>query len=276
MKKQNQSIKIFSLPFISGVEALSGNDICNEFRRHIHKTYIVGFIEKGKRIITYKDGASQILKKEIFILNPSQVHSCRSEGQSGHSYKILSVSPQTMLSIASQISEKQEKQPYFRNIHNKDKALSEKMIGLFEVIEDPESDIQVESILNSFLTYLIMYFSETPPQIYLAGEQNESIKRVCDFISYNFAANLSLKKMSEIACLSQFHFQREFKRIMQITPHEYLSDFKIREAKKMLSNSEDVADIAYQLGFYDQSHFSRIFRKTVGIPPGKYSKINRM
>ncbi|MCP4666303.1 MAG: helix-turn-helix domain-containing protein, partial [Deltaproteobacteria bacterium] len=59
------------------------------------------------------------------------------------------------------------------------------------------------------------------------------------------------------------------------TPHEYLFDFKISESKKKLLRSENIADIVIQLGFSDQSHFSKIFRKTVGVPPGKYCKTNK-
>jgi AraC-like DNA-binding protein len=129
---------------------------------------------------------------------------------------------------------------------------------------------------ETLVTYLIMSFSESPPLIYTTGEQSDSIKRVCDYIGKNFVENITLKKLANVACLSPFHFQREFKKSMGITPHEYLSDFRIRESKKMLLNSTDIADIAIQTGFFDQSHFSRIFRKTIGIPPGKYSKINSM
>ncbi len=274
MNKQSESIKSFNLPFISGIEALSGQHVINEFRRHIHKTYIIGIVVQGKRIITHLEGSSQISENEAFVLNPGQVHSCSSLNQSGHSYKILSISSNTMQSIASQISEKPEKQPFFKKVHYKNEVLANEITQLFNIINNPESDMQVESNLYSFLTYLIMSFSDTPPLIYAPGEQKDSIKRVCDYISRNYAENLSLKKMAEVACLSPFHFQREFKKSIGITPHEYLSDFRIGKSKTMLLNSEDIADIAIQLGFFDQSHFSRIFRKTVGIPPGKYSKIN--
>jgi AraC-like DNA-binding protein len=275
MKKQSDSIKTFNLPFISGIEVIFGEHIINEFRRHIHKTYIIGIVEEGQRVITHSKGSVKILEKEVFVLNPNQVHSCSSENP-GHSYKILSVSSKTMQSIASYISEMQEKRPYFKKIHYESGLLSNKMIRLFEVIAEPEFHIQIESALYSFLTYLIMRFSESPPLICALGEQKDSIKRVCDYIQHSFAENLSLKKLAEIACLSPFHFQREFKKRVGVTPHEYLSDFKIYQSKKMLLNSEDIADIAAQLGFFDQSHFSRIFKKTVGISPGKYAKINKM
>ena len=276
MKNQAGIIKVFNLPFSPGVDVLTGKHIINEFRRHIHKTYIVGMVEQGTRIITHPEGLTQVSENEIFVLNPGQVHSCSSESRSGHSYKLLSIPPQTMQSIASHISEKHEKEPFFKHILHKNDELYDRMIRLFDVIEKPESDIQIESNLYEFLAYLIMSFSESPPLIYISGEQKESVKRVCDYIGQRFTENLSLHELSEIACLSPFHFQREFKKTIGITPHEYLNDFRIRESIKMLMKSEDIVDIAVQLGFFDQSHFSRIFRKTVGVPPGKYLKINKI
>lgn len=275
MKKQSSSIKSFNLPFIQGVELITGKHIINEFRSHIHKTYIIGLVNQGTRIINHHGGSNQISEGEIFIINPGQVHSCSSDNEE-HSYKILSVSSQTMVSIASQISENQENHPYFKKFNYDSDILCSRMIRLFDVINEHESDIKIESDLYSFLTCLIMNFSDCPPLINTIGEERDSIKRVCKYISQNFAENLSLKKLSEIACLSPFHFQREFKKNVGITPHDYLSDFRISKSKKVLSNSKDIADIAIQFGFYDQSHFSRIFRKTVGVSPGKYAKTNKI
>ncbi len=109
MKIQNESIQLFNLPCISGVEVISGQNIINDFRRHIHKTYVIGIVEQGKRIITHPDSTTQVSKNEIFIINPGQVHSCGSKSPSWHSYKVLSVSCRVMQSIASQISEKLER-----------------------------------------------------------------------------------------------------------------------------------------------------------------------
>lgn len=275
MTKPDQRIKTFDLPFMSGVEAIWGNNISNEFRRHVHHTYIIGTVENGRRIITHKDGRTEISKHELFILNPGQVHSCRSENLSGHSYKILSISCQALQSMAAQISEKSENPPFFKHIRYDDMALGRKLIRLFTSIETPESDIQIESDLYVFSGDLIMHCSHIPPTLSRIGEQRESIKRVCDHIRNHHTENLSIRELSAIACLSPFHFQREFKKNLGITPHEYLNDFRVSQSRKMLVKSGDIADTAVRLGFVDQSHFSRIFKKTVGIPPGKYARLNR-
>jgi AraC-like DNA-binding protein len=273
---QSESIKIFELPFFPGVEAISGSHIVNDFRRHIHTTYIVGIVKQGRRIITCPDSVSRIAENEMFVINPDQVHACSSESQSGHSYKILSVSSRVMQSIASQISERHEEKPCFKRIHVEDDALSGKFIRLFDALEEPESDIHIEGGIYSFLAYLLLNFSESPPVICTAGEQRDSIQRTCDYIRKNFRENISLAALAAVACLSPFHFQREFRKSIGITPHEYLNDIRINESKKMLLGSDEIADIAIRVGFFDQSHFSRIFRKTVGIPPGKYRTINLM
>lgn len=211
----------------------------------------------------------------MFILNPGQVHSCNSGNQLRQSYKIMSVSSQTMQSIASQISEKQEQNPYFKKIHHKDFGLTQKFLQLLEIIINSESNIEIENNLYQFLVFLIINYSECPPLKCEVGEQKDSIKRVCDYINQNYMETISLKKLASVTCLSPFHFQREFKRAIGITPHEYLTDLRIRRSKDTLINSNNIADAAIQLGFFDQSHFSKVFKKTVGVSPGNYLKINK-
>jgi len=274
MDRQKESIKTFNLPFFSGVEAIAGNHIRNEFRRHIHDSYIIGIVDQGARIIDGQDGSTQVLENEIFVLNPGQVHACRSESPSGHSYRALSVRAEIMQSIACQISGLPEKTPFFKYVRYTHEALSDQIKQLFAIMDAPESDLQVESMLFALLAFLIGHFSASPPPIDQTQHPKDSIKRACDYIARNYKAYMSLKQLSDVACLSPFHFQREFKRQIGITPHEFLSDCRIREAKKMLLRSGDIADIAIQLGFFDQSHFSRIFKKAVGVPPGKYRRTN--
>jgi AraC-like DNA-binding protein len=275
MKNKNQIIKSFKIPFLSEVEAIVGKHISNEFRRHIHKTYIIGIVEQGKRIISYSNDSKTISEGEIFIINPKQVHSCMSESSIGHSYKLLSIPPFFMQLTASHISERHEEIPFFSCVHINDRKLSQKLLKLFDIIENSESDIQIESNFYDFVTGLLISYSITPLPVSDTQKQNDSIARACKYIHTHYSDNLSLKELASIACLSPFHFQREFKRFMGITPHEYLNDFRIGKSKKLLIEDNEIVDIANRLGFSDQSHFSRIFLKTVGVTPGIYKSINK-
>lgn len=277
MKKRNEIVKIFNLPFTKEIEAVTGANISNLFKRHIHRAYIIGKVTEGKRVITQPEGSSQISKGEIFIINIGQVHSCRSaQDTKCHSYQILSVSAGKMHSIAKDISEKPENKPYFSQIHYRNKKVSKIFGNLFKLLETYQSQLEIETEIISLLSNLIIKFSKSPPEISLIGEQDISVERVCKYIVNHYSENLSLNQLSRIACLSPFHFQRVFTKTMGISAHDYQIHYRISESKKMLLSSKEIADIAIETGFVDQSHFAKIFKKTVGIPPGKYMKVNKM
>jgi len=179
-----------------------------------------------------------------------------------------------MQSITSEILSKNGDIPFFDKIHYKDDNLSKSFLKIFNAIDNPESDIQIQSLINLFLTKLIIKYSTSNATIKPIKKQTKFIKKACKYIEENFKENITLDELSEIACLSPFYFQREFKKIVGITPHEYLNDFRIKKSKEMILQSKDIASISVDIGFFDQSHFSKIFKKTVGISPQKYYKIN--
>ncbi len=276
MRKQDEIVKFVNLPFSEGIEAVTGVNISNFFKRHIHKAYIIGTVTEGKRVILHPGGSSEISNGEIFIINPGQVHSCGSAQENiFHSYQVLTVSPDKMQSIAKQISEKPENKPYFKLIKYNNLELSDLFSVIFKLLETTTFQLEIEGKINSFLSKIVLELSEFPPVIYQTGDQNLSVKRVCDYIANHYSENLSLNRLSKIACLSPYHFQKVFTKIMGISAHDYLTYHRIGEAKKMLLFSKEIADIAIKTGFADQSHFSRVFKKTVGIPPGKFININK-
>jgi AraC-like DNA-binding protein len=72
------------------------------------------------------------------------------------------------------------------------------------------------------------------------------------------------------ADMSPYRFIRYFKRKTGLTPHQYIIQRRIREAKRMLVSNVSIVDVAALSGFYDQSHLNRWFNKTIGITPHHY------
>ena len=84
-----------------------------------------------------------------------------------------------------------------------------------------------------------------------------------------------IKSLAKMAGVSQSQFERRFNRIFGTTPYEYLLRVRIAAARALLENSErTIADIACETGFYDHSHFTRTFKRIVGISPGRYRAIH--
>jgi AraC-like DNA-binding protein len=71
---------------------------------------------------------------------------------------------------------------------------------------------------------------------------------------------------------SRFALLRRFKSDFGITPHAFVLRVRIDRARERIARGSDLADVAHDLGFADQSHFTRVFKKIVGVTPGEYAR----
>lgn len=96
---------------------------------------------------------------------------------------------------------------------------------------------------------------------------------VITHIEANYRSDLSMEEMAEMAGLSRTQFNFRFRKLLRMSPSEYLLKLRVEIAQKLLNTTEkSVADIAFEAGFYDQSHFSKRFKKTTGLTPLAYRK----
>ena len=84
---------------------------------------------------------------------------------------------------------------------------------------------------------------------------------------------IELADLAEIVGLSKSQFQREFNRLFGRSVLTYILEVRTSIARRMLESSQmKLLEIANQCGFYDQSHFSRQFKRSTGLRPMEYRK----
>jgi AraC-like DNA-binding protein len=82
----------------------------------------------------------------------------------------------------------------------------------------------------------------------------------------------SLRDLAAAVGANRFVLLREFRRRFGLPPHAYVLKLKVERAKARLARGDDIVDVAFALGFSDQSHFTRVFRRVMGLPPGAYRR----
>ena len=88
---------------------------------------------------------------------------------------------------------------------------------------------------------------------------------------YETGERLAVSDLARAAGLSVSQLQREFLRLLAMTPSAYITKVRVLMARRALERSDRaVGGIALDLGFYDQSHFTRVFRQQTGLTPLAY------
>jgi AraC-like DNA-binding protein len=99
---------------------------------------------------------------------------------------------------------------------------------------------------------------------------------VLDHVRVRFGSELRVEDLAELAGLSVYQLNRRLRTIFGITTSQFVTKTRIDAASEMLrSGNQPIAEVAYACGYFDQSAFSRVFRRTVGLTPRQYRARHR-
>jgi AraC family transcriptional regulator len=102
------------------------------------------------------------------------------------------------------------------------------------------------------------------------------LKRVETLLKERFNENLSLTEIAEFAQVHPIHLAQTFRKYYQMTIGQFLRQIRLQNAHwQLLKTRKSLSEIAFENGFSDQSHFSRLFKQKFGITPSEYRQTNR-
>jgi len=100
------------------------------------------------------------------------------------------------------------------------------------------------------------------------------LKKIENYILQNIQESISIEEIAKSVGYSSAHINRLFKKEFGLTLHAFLIDKRIGKAKELIAQNQQatLTQIAYEAGFYDQSHFIRNFKKAYSLSPREYKK----
>ena len=128
------------------------------------------------------------------------------------------------------------------------------------------------------LLQLLLFLNDCKPSLQDAAlaEINNTQKlmfEILGFINNHYFDDLTLETVSSKYYLSTFYFSRTFKESTGFHFVEYLNNVRIKEARKLLLNSNlPIQEIAASAGFHSNTHFGRVFKQIVDCSPSAYRK----
>lgn len=135
--------------------------------------------------------------------------------------------------------------------------------------------LAADGLLLQLAGALLSLAGAGPPRPAKGGLAPWQVRRVCDFIQSDLAADIGLAELAAILDLSPEHFCRAFKASTGLPPHSWLVQRRVERARELLAETRlTIDEIAFQVGYAAPSHLARVFRRQHGVSPAEYRRSN--
>ena len=150
-------------------------------------------------------------------------------------------------------------------------AIRSALVGLHRVLAAPTPRLHRDAALHRLVSTLLRCGSSVESSR-PGGSEPRAVSRAEAYLRAHWDRPVSLSELSRATGLSPYHLHRSFSRAIGLPPHAFQLQLRVDRAKMLLARGEDIASVAQRTGFADQSHFTRVFRRSVGITPGRFPR----
>ncbi|MEG4393445.1 helix-turn-helix transcriptional regulator [Microcoleus sp. BROC3] len=133
--------------------------------------------------------------------------------------------------------------------------------------------LYVDALKNALSMHILHHYFTQKPHLrdFECGLDPVKLQIVINYINDYLNRDLHIAELAKLVQISPYYFSRLFKKSIGVTPHQYVTQCRIEKAKQLLKRQDlSIIYISQQVGFHDQSHFSKTFCKLVGLTPKKY------
>jgi AraC-like DNA-binding protein/mannose-6-phosphate isomerase-like protein (cupin superfamily) len=240
----------------------------HSFPRHFHEHYVIELVVEGADKFYCNGKTHTATPNELVFINPGEVHTGSTVPGGPLHYYSISPGINELKHISSVLERPITQDLYFQHSLSNQSQLADKMLFFFRAIQSSSTeDLQLEELFIDLMNDLISNAYCKVNENFKTGTKDLRIQQVVDLLRASFTQPVSLQQMAEHVRISPFHLIRLFKTAIGLSPYEYLLVLRLEHAKKLLHKGHSVQDAASGAGFYDASHFNRLFRKISGSTP---------
>ena len=135
-----------------------------------------------------------------------------------------------------------------------------------------DSKLYADSMATALGVHLLRHYGvKNAVKEYRGGLPPYQLKIIIEYIQEHLAQNLSLDLLASLINISPHYFSSLFKQSTKLPPHQYITNCRLEKAKTLLRQRDlSIAFICQEVGFKNQSHFTRVFRQHFQITPKAY------
>jgi AraC family transcriptional regulator len=245
---------------------------------HAHFEQLVSYYFEGHARCRIGAQSVEFQKGNIGLLNAGEVHEdCILPEQ--RDYLMVGIRKEFFRELLRDVDLPVQELPFFPISRLEDDIQIKRIFKDLRAESDSQlgSTVFLKSLVTELAIDLLRRFvpsssSERATTSDISGLRWE-VRKALEYLHDTFTEDFDLERVSVAANLSKYHLDRVFKRATGLRPNAYVAMLRVDRAKNLLAHtSEPLSDIALNLGFADQSHFSNVFKQFSGLSPLAYRR----
>jgi len=262
--------RLWQVPSLNNVELFRARSINYTYARHMHEAFSIGVIEAGVGGTVYKGAIHLSPPGSLVLMNPGDVHTGFSASRVPLSYRMLYVDPDLMHRLVSDIAAKGTL--HFKQLVIRNSPFARQIRNFHSATELSEIALELEVLLEDALKAIITVHGNLLTPNHKGRNEHRAIRQIKMYLQENYSQNITLEQLAVLSDLNRSYLVRVFRDEVGLPPYAYLTQVRVERAKRLLIEGHPLSQVAVAVGFADQSHLTRFFKRIVGVTPGRYSE----
>ena len=264
-----EKLAFFRSPALPGVEILDAVDSGEPWHVY-HEQYAFCAVHHAATTIRYRGAMERIEDRSVSFFEPGESHH-NGKVHKRSDFKVLFIQPGVFEHAAEEAGAR--KPPHFDLLpRNAPPNMMDVVYAFCESVQKGEATLEQESRLITCLSNF-MACAERPVHARHRPER-PGVMRAKRYLIERFNESVTLAELAAVAGLSKFHLVRQFAAQTGLSPHAFQVHVRVERARMLLRRGFSGVEVAMLVGFADQSHLTRHFKRVWGITPGAYAAVH--
>jgi AraC-like DNA-binding protein len=255
---------------VDGVELLQAGFSGRGFAPHRHDTYGISVTDFGVQAFDYRGSVERSLPGQVTVLHPDEQHDGRAGTDGGFGYHIVYVAPARIATALHGITGRPTPLPFVRQPVAVSPALARAVADAFDSDLEP---LARDGLIVRLAEGLLSADSSLARISRRTRLDMLALARARELLDERRSVVRSAE-LEAVTGLSRFELARQFRLAYGTSPYRYSVLRRLDFARHRLRHGDPLVQTAIDAGFADQAHFSRIFKVTYGMPPGRYAHLH--
>lgn len=256
---------------LDNLELLQARYFQQRFAPHVHEGYSIVAIEAGAQCFWHRGADHLAPVGSVVLINPDEMHTGARAHEAGWSYRGYYPQLEHMTAVLGELELGQSGTPAFSSSVLQDPVVYRALLGLHHSAQSGASALEQQSAWRE-AALLLMQRHARVRDADAPGNEPAAVARARELLDARLDCPPSLEELAAAVNLSPFYFARVFRQATGLPPHAWLKQRRLGRARTLLRLGYLPFNVAFDLGFADQSHLNRQFKQAYGVTPGEYRR----